>query len=159
MNPTVKRVIIVVSFFIAPFILLLLFGCKLVPSFFIALIVDGFFMVAFTVMFRRLGRVKELNYEEICDRATEILFKLKQEGDEIEGVTLGPEFMEIEHKKKDKEEIEKSTIPFIAWGVDGKKTYIHASKAVKDYLGKNYSILMAGEYIVISKKNEAESAK
>lgn len=159
MNPTVKRVIILVTFFVAPFVLLLLFGCKLVPSFFIALLIDGFFMVAFTAMFRRLSKVKEVGYEEICDRATEILFKLKQEGDEIEGVTLGPEFMEIEHKKKDSSEVEKSTIPFIAWGVDGKKTYLHASKAVKDFLGKNYSILMAGEFIVISKKNEAESEK
>lgn len=154
-----KRVILLVAFFIAPFIVLLLCGCKLVPSFFIALMVDIFFMVAVMAMNRRLSKVKEVNYQEICDRATEILFKLKQEGDEIEGVTLGPDFMEIEHKKKDSEDVEKSTIPYVAWGIDGKKTYLHASKPVKDLLGKNYSIMMAGDFIVITKKNDAESEK
>ena len=62
--------------------------------------------------------------------------------------------MEIEHKSDENAEVVKSTVPFIVWGVDGKKTYLHASKAAKDFLGKSYSILMLGELIVISKKKD-----
>lgn len=154
MNKTAKQVILTLASFIAPFILFLLLGNGFVASFFIAILVDAFVIAAYFLYHKQIAKVKEVGYEEICDRVTEILFKLKQDGEIIEGVTLGPEFMEIEHKSDENAEVVKSTIPFIVWGVDGKKTYLHASKAAKDFLGKSYSILMLGELIVISKKKD-----
>lgn len=158
MNKIVKQVLLTIFAFVIPFIMLLIFGCGFVMSFVIALIVDAFVAGAFFVYHKMMAKVKDVSYEEICDRATEVVFRLKQDGKIIESVTIGPLFMEIEYKDNENSEIEKSTVPYAAWGIDGKKTYIHASKAVKDYLGKRYSILMAGDYIVISKR-ETQTTK
>ena len=153
----VKQVVYTLVAFIIPFIILLLLDCGIVMSFVIALIVDAFILGAFLVNHKALAKVKDLSYEEICDHSTGIIFKIQQDGNVIESVSLNPQFIEIEHKKADATETEKAVIPFSSWGVDGSKTYLHASKAVKDYLGKKYSIVMAGDYIVISRKEEQKA--
>lgn len=155
-----KKYLLFGLLFTLPFLLSALFsiskenGIDWIQTFVVGTLMDIMFAAAVFLYHKNKPKNEETDSTELCDRVTGIMFTFRQSGAIVESVTVGPSFIEVEHIDKEGNPAEKSVFSYAAWGIKGNKTYLHAAKAARDYLGLDYSLMMAGDFIIINRKKE-----
>lgn len=152
MNNPRLRPIIIACLSIIPFFAFLIMGLSVEASITAEIILVLFFFFAVVLYKRSMRGVKDVEEEKISENILPVLFELTQQGAVIESVTLMPTMLEIEYRKSNDEDMMvKAEYLYSSWGIRGDRVYIMASKPIKDFLGKSYTIKMFGDILTVEK--------